>query len=396
MKKKIEKSKSTKSLPKLTKMKYTITKHVIKDRDGVDREIVRKRMNVPSTKKITTKSKNGTIRDYFNIDYFLTEAKLLLFSIFFFITERNLGKGYSSNNYVLRDWEVNGKGFVWMRRNKNELDKYIKSMRAEWYTEGYIVKDYIMYDATKGAGDNIVGYFIALKTSYEFASANFDNINKLIFDEFISRNGYLKEEYQIFADFIKTIERDDDLVIIFNGNSITQNNPYLVKFAIWGTDREVEDTENRMYVYQPVKGDYVVPIDEDSTSYIFAKQDEKILNYMLFNEYSFDDTELIKDISKIKIEWIFNLQLNKKQFKYGIGEDNKWYFDDGFADGVIVYSLTTKDSVEDGLINAPYDLVNFVRQWTTHLKNKNCFFGSFDAKDFIIEFLIRIEGNINR
>lgn len=390
MKKKTENMKSKNTL---TKLKFKTTQHVLIGKDGEEIEIIRKRI-INDDKKLTLKAKNGQVRDYFNIRHFLTSAKLALFSIFFFVTERNLGKGYSANSYILEDWETNGKGFVWMRRNKNEIDMYIKSMRNSWYNEGYVVKDYVMYDLTKGAGGNIVGYFIALKTSYEFASSNFDNINKIVFDEFISRSGYLKDEYTTFTDFLKTIERDDDLLVIFNGNSLTQNNPYFVKFDIWSNDRQVEDKERRMLIYQPVKGDYIVPIDEESSSTIFAKQDEKIYNYMFFNEYSFDDTSLIKKLDGVAIDWIYNIMLLDKHYKYGIGKNGEFYFDEGVANGKPVYSLLTKDQVEKGNINVPYDIKNFVAGWKNSLVNKKLMFGSFEAKDDIIEFLVRIEGSI--
>lgn len=391
MKKKTENTKSKKQ--SLTKLEYFTTNHILMGRDGEEIEIIRKRI-VNTDKKLTLKAKNGLIRDYFNVNHFLTEARKFIFSIFFFVTERNLGKGYSTNGYVLYDWEKNGKGFVWMRRNKNEIDMYIKSMKNSWYQEGYIVKDYVMYDLTKGAGNNIVGYFIALKTSYEFASSNFDNIDKIIFDEFISRSGYLKDEYTIFTDFLKTIERDDDLLVIFAGNSITQNNPYFVKFDIWSNDRLIEDKERRMLVYQPVKGDYIVPIDNESSSTIFAKQDEKIYNYMFFNEYSFDDTSLIEKLEGKQIDWIYNIMLSDKHYKFGTDNEGKFYFGDGVANGQPVYSLLTKDQVEKGIFNVPYDLENFVRVWKINLMNKNLMFGSFDAKDMIIEFLIRVEGTL--
>lgn len=361
--------------------------------DGEEVEIVRRR-TLNNDKVLTVKAKNGLVRDYFNVRHFIKELYSNIINIFFFVTERNLGKGYSTNEYVLYDWEVNHKGFVWMRRNKNEIDKYIKSMRSSWYMEGYVVKDYIMYDLTRSAGENIVGYFIALKTSYEFASSNFDNINKIIFDEFISRSGYLKDEYTTFTDFLKTIERDDDLLVIFNGNSITQNNPYFVKFDIWADDRLIVDEEKRLVVYQPKKGDYVVPIDENSSSTIFAKQDEKIYNYMFFNEYSFDDTELIKKLDGKKIDWIYNMLFNDKTYKYGSDDEGYFYITDGLENGTPIYSLMTKDQIEKGEVNVPYDIQNFIQHWKTNLINKNLFFGSFDAKDDIIEFLIRIEGRL--
>lgn len=377
----------------MTKLKYHVSKHTIIGTDGEEIEIIRKRV-LNEDKKLTVKARNGKVRDYFNIRHFVNAVNLALYSIYMFVTERNLGKGHSGDDYILADWEINHKGFVWMRRNKNEIDKYIKSMKSKWYLEGYVVKDYVMYDLTKKAGNNIVGYFIALKTSYEFASANFNNINKIIFDEFISRSGYLKDEYTIFTDFLKTIERDDDLLVVFNGNSITQNNPYFVMFDIWENDRLIVDNDRRMLVYQPKRGDYIVPIDDNSSSTIFAKQDEKIYNYMFFNEYSFDDTTLIGKLDGVEIDWIYNVMFNNKTFKYGTGESGKFYFEDGIANGKPVYSLMTKDQVEKGEINVPYDIQNFIQHWKTNLINKNLIFGSFDSKDEIIEFLVRIEGRL--
>lgn len=99
---------------------------------------------------------------------------------------------------------------------------------AMWYLAYYDEKD----DKWKCA-DEPFCFAFALNTWEHEKSASFPKVTNIFFDEFISRQGYLTEEFVIFMNVISTIVRDRDNVKIFMaGNTVNKYCPYFTEMGL--------------------------------------------------------------------------------------------------------------------------------------------------------------------
>lgn len=76
-------------------------------------------------------------------------------------------------------------------------------------------------------------YAFALNSEEHYKSNSYPNIKNVLEDEFISRNGYLINEFISFTSILSTIIRDRDNVKIFMmGNSVNKVNPYFTEMGL--------------------------------------------------------------------------------------------------------------------------------------------------------------------
>ena len=99
-------------------------------------------------------------------------------------------------------------GRWYLRRRDDELDKWI-------------------YDETPFA------YGFSLAAMEHDKSTSYPDITTILFDEFLTRGVYLKDEFVIFMNVLSTIIRDrDDVTIYMLGNTVNQYSPYFAEMGI--------------------------------------------------------------------------------------------------------------------------------------------------------------------
>lgn len=151
---------------------------------------------------------------------FYSKDKLFSYRAFlnFSLGARGTGKTTCAKFWCIDDFIKTKKRFVWVRRYNTELsgDKkkgiegcvksFTKKIEQFYPNVKFEIKRNTLY-----INDEDAGCFVALSTSSAMKSVDFENVNKIIFDEFLimegSKYSYLKNEITLFLDLISTIFR---------------------------------------------------------------------------------------------------------------------------------------------------------------------------------------------
>lgn len=168
------------------------------------------------------------------------------------IGERSNGKTYSSLDYCLENFLTNQEQFAYLRRwgediRKSAIDQlfsaHIENGRLKELTSGifnsinYTGKKFyltnIEEDGKSTVLDRPLGFAFDLNSAEHYKSISFPGITTIIFDEFLSRNGYLPNEYILFCNVLSTIIRDrDNVKIIMLGNTVNKYCPYFAEMGL--------------------------------------------------------------------------------------------------------------------------------------------------------------------
>lgn len=138
----------------------------------------------------------------------------------------------------IRRWDTDIK-----RKNMTELFAFIntcgeigKLSKGKYDTVLFRTGKFYM---AKHDGDDLIvseypcGFVFALNNAEHDKSVSYPNITTLIFDEFISRMGYLADEFVTFTNVVSTIVRQrDDVKIFMLGNTVNKFCPYFGEMGL--------------------------------------------------------------------------------------------------------------------------------------------------------------------
>ena len=174
---------------------------------------------------------------FYDINNLLSYNALLSFVI----GERGVGKSYSAKKFVAKRFINKGKQFVYIRRYKTELKQAMvkKGVPIFWQQ---ILNDEDLKNH-KFNNDNelmyidgkVAGFSMPLSIANILKSSTYDNVDTIIFDEFIIDKGtyhYLQDEVVAFLEVIETVARLRDIRVLFLGNAISITNPYFTYFDL--------------------------------------------------------------------------------------------------------------------------------------------------------------------
>lgn len=86
-------------------------------------------------------------------------------------------------------------------------------------------------------------YAFDIATQERYKSQSFPNIKTICFDEFITRNYYLVDEFILFQNLLSTIIRErNDVVIYMLGNTVNKYNPYFEEMGLTNAKKQKQDT----------------------------------------------------------------------------------------------------------------------------------------------------------
>lgn len=166
--------------------------------------------------------------------------------------ERSNGKTYSSLDYCLENYLSKGEQFAYVRRWGEDIrKKQLSQLFAAHAENGRIAKltkdawggmDYTgnKFRLTKSdeegkltISDDICGYAFDLNSMEHYKSISFPRVTTIVFDEFLSRNGYLPNEFILFTNVISTIVRQrNNVKIIMLGNTVNRSCPYFTEMGL--------------------------------------------------------------------------------------------------------------------------------------------------------------------
>lgn len=158
----------------------------------------------------------------------------------FVVAERGVGKSFGAKDYIVSHFKARNKQSVYVRRYNKELQESLMKKGTPIFFD-QIKKKYINDKLTNNSellycNDKICGYAVPLSTSNILKSVSFEEVDTIIFDEFIIDKGvyhYLQNEVVMFMELVETIIRlKPNIKIILLGNAISITNPYFVELNI--------------------------------------------------------------------------------------------------------------------------------------------------------------------
>lgn len=167
--------------------------------------------------------------------------------------ERSNGKTYSALNYALERYFKHGEQFAYIRRFGEDVKrKNLQTLMSAHVENGvisalsgntfssvnYTGGKFIACDYDEGTGKltsdkNPMGYAFDLNAMEHHKSTSYPRVTTIIFDEFLSRQGYLTNEFVLFMNTLSTIIRDRMNVKIFLiGNTVNKYCPYFTEMGL--------------------------------------------------------------------------------------------------------------------------------------------------------------------
>lgn len=216
--------------------------------------------------------------------------------------ERSNGKTYSALDYALERYHKNGEQFAYLRRWGEDIRKknlvnlfsgHVENGRVsqifdnEW-NQIYYGSSRFYLERTNDDGDieradDPCGFAFDLNSMEHYKSTSFPRITTIIFDEFMSRNGYLPNEWVLFANSLSTIIRHrDNVKIIMLGNTVNKYCPY---FKEMGLNHISDQKPGTVDVYHYGDSELTVAVEYTGTS---VKHGGKASDVY----FSFDNPEL--------------------------------------------------------------------------------------------------------
>ena len=155
------------------------------------------------------------------------------------IGERGVGKTYGFKTYVVKRFLNKHKQFAYIRRYDTDLEasvgstndnKFFEQIRNEFpESEFKITKS---KKVRKLYIDNkLCGYALPLSAADSLKSSSYENVDTIIYDEFMLKEGssqhYLRNEPEIILDIIETVARLKDVKVLLLGNAISSTAPIM-------------------------------------------------------------------------------------------------------------------------------------------------------------------------
>lgn len=167
--------------------------------------------------------------------------------------ERSNGKTYAVLQYGLNEWKKNKSQFAIVRRWQEDFrgkrganlfaslvenGEISKVTNGEWNDVYYYSNRWYFCKFDQDLQKRIVAdepfaFAFALSNMEHDKSVSYPRVNTILFDEFISREGYQVDEFVTFTNVISTIVRYRDNVKIFMlGNTINKYCPYFKEMGL--------------------------------------------------------------------------------------------------------------------------------------------------------------------
>lgn len=165
--------------------------------------------------------------------------------------ERSNGKTYSALSYALERYVKSGEQFAYVRRFGEDIRKKNLSNLFSSHAENGFIKEVtsgifnsVNYTTSKfyfesdtedstERSEEPCGYAFDLNSMEHYKSISFPKITTIIFDEFMSRSGYLPNEWILFVNTVSTIVRQrSNIKIIMLGNTVNKVCPYFQEMGL--------------------------------------------------------------------------------------------------------------------------------------------------------------------
>lgn len=223
--------------------------------------------------------------------------------------ERSNGKTYACLRYGLSNYVKTGRKMAYVRRFKEDFigkrgqalfesivanNEVEKMTGGRWNTIYYYASKWYLakYDEKLNKmihEEEPFAYGFALSDMEHDKSTSYPKIDTIIFDEFISRQGYFPDEFVVFMNVISTVVRQRDNVKIFMlGNTVNKYCPYFAEMGLSHIDK-MQKSNIDIYTYGTstlrVAVEYADSIAKKKPSDVYFAFDNPKLNMIKNGEW---------------------------------------------------------------------------------------------------------------
>lgn len=233
---------------------------------------------------------------YYSLDRI--KKKKAVYNVIF--GERSNGKTYATLKEGLENYVKTGGQIAYVRRWKEDVtgkrasgiwNSIIQNGEVERLTKGefkgihYYAGKFYLCNYEKGkvvySEQDIIGYTFALSDNEHNKSVSYPRVERIIFDEFLTKHLYLQDEFVLFMNTVSTIVRQRTNVIIYMlGNTVNKYCPY---FQEMGLNHVLKMEQGTIDVYK--YGDSKLSV---AVEYCASTQAKKANNFY----FAFDNPKL--------------------------------------------------------------------------------------------------------
>ncbi len=316
----------------------------------------------------------------------------------FVIGERGVGKSYGAKKYVANRFIKKHKQFVYIRRYKTELKQAMMKKNTPIFfdqiKDDEVMKNHKFTNSldTISIDGKICGFAIPLSIANILKSSTYENVDTIIFDEFIIDKGnyhYLQNEVIALLDVIETVGRLRDIKVIFLGNAISITNPYFSFFNLTlPYNSEFKLFKDGLILVNYIKNMAYREVKKNTR---FGKliEDTEYGKYAIDNQMLRDSKSFIRKKSK-SCKFYFILLLNGKHFGIWCDyQEGMMYISNDYDPNCpVIFSISPDDHNEQTLLirtrSSP-----FIKSVIEHYRLARLCFENQQIKNTVMEYLSR-------
>lgn len=199
--------------------------------------------------------------------------------------------GFNSQLAIIRRWQIDIQG----RRGQSFFNALVSTGKVaeitggEWTHVSYGAGQFFLAKEDKKLNKFVTmkkpfGYAFALSDMEHDKSTSYPDINTVVFDEFISRQPYLPDEFALFINVLSTIIRNRRNVKIFMlGNTVNKHCPYFTEMGLHHI-AEQKQGDIETYEFAEFDGGDKLKISVEYAAAIKSKVNSNV--YFAFNNSS--------------------------------------------------------------------------------------------------------------
>ena len=323
---------------------------------------------------------------FLNLNKILSYGALLNF----IVAERGVGKTFSGKDYIVSHFKSKHKQSVYVRRYNKELQESLMKKGTPIFFD-QIKKKYENDKLTNNSelllcNGEICGFAVPLSTSNILKSVSFEDVDTIIFDEFIIDKGvyhYLQNEVVMFMELVETVIRlKPNIKILLLGNAISITNPYFVELNItlpYKSEFKVLKRDNKgqplMLIYYGKNLKYRE--EKKKTRWGQLIEGTEYSKYAIDNEMLRDSRAFIHKKSP-NAKFYFILKLNNKNIGIWLDyKEQKMYISSDYDPLCpVIFSMTNEDHDEHTLLlrcrTSPFfkSIIEYYRQARLYFDNQ--------------------------
>ena len=299
------------------------------------------------------------------------------------ISGRGIGKTFSVKKHLLKKHLKTGKPFIYLRRNRTELEridkeKFFTTELLQQCFDDFKILDMdvskvhtkIVFSATNTdrkenimtitstrviLNGRIVCYLKPLSTWLDLKGSEYDEVDDILFDEVLidtaSRKQYLKNEVEAFLHFVYSVFRKRlNCHVYLLSNATNFNNPYFAFLRFYGKidGKRFYNLKNKKFLIEfPPNNPFETEEDQENPFYHLIKG-SKVYDSMVNNEFQLVNNQNIRKIIGEKRR-LFSFYIDGTFLTCYHTNEGFIYIAKGFDINLRAYTIDIAE-VENGLI----------------------------------------------